>query len=115
MSREKESPVDMEKAMSLFDNDREFFIEMFGKFLDYIPGQIDRLSSAVSSGDARNVEIYAHGIRGAAANLWAVKACSIALTIERKGAEKDVAAVPSLIEDLRSEIRRLEDFFRTVL
>lgn len=114
MPPEKEFPVDMERAMSLFDDDMEFFKRMCRKFLEYIPEQIDKLSGAAMSGSSEMVELYAHGIRGAAGNLWAVKTCSIAGCIENRGHDKNISDVPLLIDDLRSEIMRLEDFIRTL-
>ncbi len=114
MSPERESPVDMERAMSLFEHDMEFFKKMCGKFLESVPGRVDSLSGAALSGNAEMVEFYAHGIKGAAGNLWAVKTCSIARCIEHRGRDKNIADVPRLIDDLRSEITRLEDFVRTL-
>jgi HPt (histidine-containing phosphotransfer) domain-containing protein len=114
MSPENEPSVDVEKAMHLFDGDMEFFKKMCGKFLEYIPGQIDRLSGVATAGNPEMVEFYAHGIKGAAANLCAVKTCSIASRIEDSGHAGNISDVPLLIDDLRSEILRLEDFVRTL-
>ena len=114
MYPESESPVDMEKALSLFDNDKEFFREMCRKFLDSVPQQVDKLSAAAMTGNAELVELYAHGIKGAASNLQAMKTCSLARCIEDRGRDGQITDVPLLIEDLRLELARLEHFVRTM-
>jgi HPt (histidine-containing phosphotransfer) domain-containing protein len=109
-----ESPVDLEKAIALFDNDMAFFRQMCGTFLDYLPQQIEKLSAAALNGNPELVELCAHGIKGAAANLHAVGVSSVARSIEDRGREKQIAGVAPLIADLRREIERLEHFLRTM-
>jgi CheY-like chemotaxis protein len=103
-------PVDMESAMVRFDNDAVFFREMLVKFLEIVPEQVDRLSEAVHQMDFDKIHIYAHGIKGSASNLSAVRVMSIARSIEDKGSGKDITNVLQHTKDLKSEIQRLAAF-----
>ncbi len=110
MAAEKDPSVDMKRALSLFDNDIGFYREMFKKFLEYAPEKIEKLREAARSGDLLGVEVHAHGIKGAAGNLGALKVFSTAGSIEEKGRRQDIQGVLSLIEDLSMEISSLKDF-----
>lgn len=106
--------VDMESAMSRFGDDREFYRELIGDFLNYVPGKIKALEDAMRTRDRENIQSYAHSIKGAAGNLSARKVFSTALRIENKGSDGDLADVPLLIEELKSEIARLKEFSETL-
>ena len=110
----EEAPVDLTNAMDLFDNDMVFYKQMFRQFLSYIPAQIEMLSHAALSGDREKAEVYAHGIKGAAGNLSAMKAAVLARNIEKKSRDGETADLVVMIEDLKSEIARLGDFLETL-
>ncbi len=106
--------VDMKNAMSRFGDDREFYRELIGDFLNYVPGKIKALEEAVQARDVENVQGFAHSIKGAAGNLSARKVFSTALRIENKAGDGVLADVPLLIEELKSEITRLKEFSKTL-
>ncbi len=106
----QESPVDLGAAMSRFGDDKAFYKELLAEFLKYAPEQIKSLDEAARSQDAAMIQKHAHSIKGAAGNLSAGKAYSIAKSIEHKGRDKEVSDVMPLIEDLTHEVLRLKDF-----
>ena len=106
--------VDMKAAMSRFGGDKEFYGEMLLEFLNYVPEQLTSLQDAADAGEADKVQKYAHSIKGAAGNLSAQRIFSIALNIESKGHERQIAGISGLIGDLKSEMSRLRDFIATL-
>ncbi|MBI4690198.1 MAG: response regulator [Nitrospirae bacterium] len=107
-----DSPVDIKSAMERFDNDMGFFKAMLDEFLGYVPDQIQAIEDAVKSGNADEVESKGHSIKGAAGMLSADRVSSIALSIESKGHSREISDVPKLLNDLKYEISRLEDFVK---
>jgi PAS domain S-box-containing protein len=111
---EKEPVIDMESALIRFGNDRAFFREMVEEFLNYVPGQIQKLEANARSGNAEAAQKDAHGIKGAAGNLSANRLFNIALKIENLGREGNISAMLPLIEDLTSALGSLKVFINTL-
>ncbi|MEW6003413.1 MAG: response regulator, partial [Nitrospirota bacterium] len=109
-----EAPIDMKDAMQRFNNDKEFFREMLGEFLNYIPDQVLKLGEASGAGDVSEVQKTAHSIKGAAGNLSAVKIYETSIAIENKAKNGDMSEVPSLIERLKSEVVNLKLFTQSL-
>ncbi|HWR57856.1 MAG TPA: response regulator, partial [Thermodesulfovibrionales bacterium] len=105
-----ESPVDMKSAMSRFDNDAAFLKRMFIKFMECVPEQMKALTEAATAGDAAKVQSSAHGIKGSASTLSALRVSSLAADIEDMGYRNDLSGVMPLVEELRGEISRLRKF-----
>jgi HPt (histidine-containing phosphotransfer) domain-containing protein len=96
--------------MARFGDDKDFFKEMVGEFLSYVPEQVKAIEEAVKSEDAESVQKNAHSIKGAAGNLSAEKLKTVALTIENMGREGDLSGAASQIDILKSEIEALKGF-----
>ncbi|MBI5638940.1 MAG: response regulator [Nitrospirae bacterium] len=108
-------PVDMNAAMRRFDNDMDFYRDMLSKFLEMVPEQIGKLVEAVNSGDSGRIEICAHGIKGAAGNLGALRLCSLAQDMEDRAGEGDMTDMSKWTGEMQSEVARLEDFIRNMV
>lgn len=108
-----EHPVDFYAAMHRFGNDRAFYREMLGEFLDYLPEKLERLSEAIDSGSGQRMEKHACDIKSAAASLSAGGIFSIARTIEQMGREKITADAVPLLDGLKQEFERLKEFAAT--
>lgn len=108
------SPIDMKNAMQRFNNDKEFFKEMLREFLSYIPDQVLKLGEASGAGNTSEVQKTAHSIKGAAGNLSAVKVYETSIEIEKKAKNGDMPQIPSLIEELKSEIENLKLFAQSL-
>jgi two-component system sensor histidine kinase/response regulator len=109
-----ELPVDMEDAMDRFDNEQTFFVEMLEQFLVLLPDQVREIEDAVHAGNAQTVQKTAHNIKGSAGTLSARELYAVVLEMEEAGRSGDLHAMPSLMERLRSEIGRLEEFLSSL-
>ncbi|MEW6088836.1 MAG: response regulator [bacterium] len=107
-------PVDLNDAMKRFGSDKNFFKELARDFLCYIPKQVDLLEESCRANNIDMLKNYAHSIKGAAGNISATRIFSTALNIEQQCRENNISGVSTLIEDLKKEILKLEDFLKTL-
>ncbi len=80
-----DAPMDMDRALNEFDNDKDFLAEVFTEFFDSVTAQVDLLEKAIQGDDATAVKKEAHSIKGGAANLTAFELSDIALELENLG------------------------------
>jgi len=107
-------PIDMESAMARFDNDTGFFRDMLAEFLNYVPEKLSAIDEAARSGNAADLRNCAHSLKGTCGMLSAGALNSILLKIEEKGYEDNLSDAMPLVEDLKAEVARLEEFSRTL-
>ncbi len=100
----------MKSALYRFDNDTDFLRRMFVYFLECVPDRMNILTEAAIAGDANNVQSTAHGIKGSASTLSAIRVSSLARSLEDVGRRRELAGAMQLIEELRTEISRLAKF-----
>lgn len=74
----------------------EFFSEIFQIFLSQIDGYLDQLNFAVENKNQETFKMQSHGIKGAAANVGAVKLSKLALDLEQKAGEGDFLVTDKL-------------------
>jgi two-component system sensor histidine kinase/response regulator len=103
--------IDLEATLRRFDGDKEFLKEMLEEFLNYAPKQIETLAKGIETGDAKVVEREAHSLKGAAGNLGAQHIADLSLELELLGREKDLAGSKEIIDNLKGELKRLEEYF----
>ncbi len=105
----RDLPIDFDLTLERLDCDMTFFCELVDSFLEYMPELIEALKGAEQSGDADNVTLNAHSIKGAACNLGANSLAAVAEQIEMKGKSGDISSVSPLLDELVEETKRLEN------
>ncbi len=108
----KDVTVDLETALDRFGGDKEFFKEMLEEFLNYAPKQLEKLTDAIETGDAKVVEKEAHSVKGAAGNLGAKRIADLSLKLELLGRADDLAGAKEMVGSLKAEFKRLEEYFK---
>jgi two-component system sensor histidine kinase/response regulator len=103
-------PIDIESALTRFDGDKKFFEEMLEEFLKYMPPHLKTLSQVANEGDAKGVEREAHSIKGAAGNLGAKGIAELSLQLELQGRTGDLARAQEMLDNLRTEFKRFEEY-----
>ena len=114
MSRQEVSALNVHELMDRVDGDTEFIAELTAIFRGEYPTQVKALRSCIDAGQADGVKRHAHALKGALANLSAVRAASLAASLERLGATETLDSASTLFNQLESEIPlvvdALEDF-----
>ncbi|MCF6247644.1 MAG: response regulator, partial [Desulfobacula sp.] len=74
--------IDLKGALKEFDNDEDFFLEVFDGFIETVEKQIDVLEQAVESNNGERIQKESHSIKGGAANLLALPLSTAASKLE---------------------------------
>ncbi len=106
-------PVDLADGLARAGDDRAFYRELLDLFLEDARQRLDQLESALSAGDLAQVASTAHSIKGAAANLAAERARSLAWAIESRGRAGDSAGLAEFAGELAAELERVAAFTRS--
>ena len=117
-----DADADRPGAMASFDEaellertsgSAEIAAEVMRLFLDDCPVRLSAIEAAVRGGDAEELRLAAHALKGAAGNLSATGTCQAADALERIGAEGRMDAAAAAWEHLSIEAGRLlEDLTR---
>jgi CheY-like chemotaxis protein/HPt (histidine-containing phosphotransfer) domain-containing protein len=114
VSYEEMAPVNFDAALSHFDGDRDFMLEMFKEYRDHLPGRLEEIHAALRDGDASRLTRLAHNLKGVSLNFSADAVAHIALKLEEIGKREDLADVSVLVAQLDLEVRRLQEYLSTI-
>jgi HPt (histidine-containing phosphotransfer) domain-containing protein len=72
--------------------------------------RLESLSETITANDAANVKLYAHAIKGSAANLGAERLSEAARRLERLAIADDLSDAPACLAVIQTEFQRFENF-----
>jgi PAS domain S-box-containing protein len=101
------SALDLAEALERVEGDRELLEEIARIFADECPSNIAAIRLALEAGDAHQLEILAHTIKGASANFGASGVTEAALKLENCARDGDFETAGQCIADLDTEVARL--------
>jgi len=91
-----------DEFLALMDDDLTLAATLVQMFVNNMPGDIEKLRTAVASGEGPQIRAAAHFIKGAAANLFAPGINAIAFEIEQAGIGGQLARAKALMPNLDS-------------
>ena len=99
------SPVDWDQFAAQLGGDAELIEMLREMFLEYVDGQLERLTDAVAKGDPQAIAGAAHAIKGTVAQVFAGEARRLAESIE-SGAkdENSIAGMQDTVTALGREV-----------
>jgi len=83
------------------EEDILFFIELIDIYISDTPKMLEKLIDAYSANDYKNVEFFAHKIKGSSLTLGLEKIFDITQSIEIKGKNRDISQISGEIDQLR--------------
>ncbi len=95
------------EALGRVADDRELFKEIFKAFAQDLPLQIKKLRNALAKKDVQAAENTAHTIKGAMANLSAIRGCAAARAIEESVKKGELQRAGKLTDELEREVASL--------
>ena len=104
--------MDYEEAVKEFAGNKVLLDTVVGRFLVQVRKQLETIAQAVTSGDGELIGREAHKIKGAAANLTAMRVSLCAKSMEEKGKASALDGMESLFVELKNEVALLEDFVK---
>ncbi len=99
---------DREAMLARFSDDRELAADVTKVFLQQTPKTFAKLRDAMDSGDAVNIRLYAHAIKGAARNVSALAMQRIGQTMEDLADQGDVDGAVKLLADYELSFVEIE-------
>ena len=111
---EPSTPLDIQKALPLFGNDKAFFMEMLLEFIQRVPEIFSDLTEAFESQDRENLSTISHNLKGLATNFYAEKLSESAQEIESKAPRVELSTLKPVLDEIHVEIERVKSFYETL-
>ena len=89
--------------------------EILRMFLDEVPKKIVTLRSAVTSGDAANVQRTAHSLKGSSGNIGARAMYDVCRQLDDRAKSGELERLPPLVDALDAEYGKVEAEIRRLL
>lgn len=108
------SPVILDLAVGIrrLAGDRELYKQIMEIFFSEAEEQIKSIEQALDSRNAELVKRISHSIKGAAANLGAMRVQETAFKLEMLGTEDKLTEAPEIFEQLKSDVAEVADFWQ---
>ena len=110
-----EKAIKMDALNELRDLMGDSLDDVLQTYIDYIPGQIDELSTAVSNDDAEGVFNLAHKMKSSSSSIGALGLAQVAEEIELIGRAGSTEGANKLLEQLKGMYADAEVLLREQL
>lgn len=108
----------LEQALKLVGGDQDLLTQMVHLFLERSEMMVDRIESALQTGNAVEVNESAHAFKGAVNHFCAQPLILLAKKIELKGKLDDLSGTTPLLAELQQECdklcRSLQNYLKTL-
>lgn len=106
------SPLDpnaIEALRALNLDDGAFFFDLIQIYLDDAPKRIAEIEHALAEGDAPQLALAAHSLKGSSANFGAHRLCVLSERLEHLGRQGALGEVPTHLPALKEEFARVTE------
>ncbi len=110
-SRE-EKILDLPALLERLDGDMELVHELLALYLEDCPRLISGIKAAITVKDSRSLDGYAHSMKGASANLGALRLQSLSYELEQMGKNSQLDQAPAVFQALEGQFQIFEDYVR---
>ena len=97
------------------ENDLELLGEMVAIFEDERASYLENLEKAIESGNAEDLDMAAHTIKGVLANLSAAQTAEIAKSLEELGKTGSTDGAQEMYEKLKQEIELVSEALQKII
>ena len=108
-SRNDEKIIDWSELV-IRGMDEAILKEVIPTFLADKKERLNKLTEAVEAGDAKEVKLYTHAIKGGAGNIGAKKLSDAAFELEHMASQEDLSNAGELLEGIKTEFEKFELF-----
>ncbi len=110
----EDGPIDYKTAMTEFDNDLPFFVDVFNEFLSTMTDQFPVMEKAIKEKDYITLKENAHAIKGGAGNLLATDLSKAASAMEEMSKCENKGGLRSALDQILFEFARLKELSREI-
>jgi two-component system sensor histidine kinase/response regulator len=108
-------PVEWEALLESIDGDEGFARDLADAFIGSANRELASIAKALHAGDTATLRESAHTLKGASLNLRAAAASSAAALLESAARSGKNAQIPTLAENLTTEVRRTIAYLRSAV
>lgn len=112
MGAHSDGVIDLARLNEVSMGDVSFEKILLQAFLDDAAGQLSALETAARKGSLSGIEVAAHSLKGAAANLGMSEVQNISAALERVNPGEDPEAAEILLRQLRTELDKITVFIK---
>ncbi len=109
------TPIDLANTLPRFENDWDFFIEMFQEFVAHLDGRISDLKNALEAQDAPSLNRLAHNLKGVSSNFCADRLTNLAKRLEMQAAQGKLTDAPDLVREIEIEAPVLQAYYNQLV
>jgi two-component system sensor histidine kinase/response regulator len=110
-----QDPVEWQALLESIDGDREFARDLVDAFIGSADRELTSIAAALRAGDTATLREAAHTLKGASSNLRAPAATSAAALLESAAGSGKNAEVPTLADNLNTEVRRTIAYLKSAV
>lgn len=110
MEEKNKLSFDLDKALDIVDQDKEFLKELMEIFNSDYPKKLSAIYQAIKEKDFKTLNEIAHGLKGAAGNLFLTKAYELSLELEKRGKENKIEGAEEIYKELEEELEQFKKF-----
>lgn len=103
-------PIDLKLLHETTQGEPELERELAEIFLEDTGQRLGVLRESLESGDAQNLAFNAHAVKGAAANIGALRFHDLAYRLEMRSKEQVMREAKALLAELEREFARIREF-----
>lgn len=107
-------PIDLERALERFGNDKPFLYEMCHDYVAGFPERIKEFSDDLEAHNANDFSRHAHNLKGVSANFSAIPVTELCAEMEAISRQDDLSSAPQLLARLEVETNRLVKYLKEV-
>lgn len=109
-----DSVLDLNEAMSNMDGDAELLQEVCEIFMATAEAQFDGIDQGIAAGNAGEVAIQAHGLKGAASNFCAHKFVAASMKLEKLARSGTLEGALNLLAQMRTDYEEVVEVIKVV-
>ena len=102
--------LDVEGALGRFSEDRDFYYNLLGDFVNSLSARLAEMKTALENGNAQALSNLAHNLKGVAANFSALQLAQLAAALDDCCRKNDLDMAHALIPQVEEAIARLEAY-----
>ena len=105
----EERIIDLSDSLNAVNGNREFLADLAGEFLKSQPQNMERLRSALQTGDLKTLERGAHSLKSVVGIFGAASACRLLSELELAAEESRLGDAGDLLPRVERKLKRVEE------
>jgi CheY-like chemotaxis protein len=107
--------LDMQDSLPRFNNDTDFYLENLQEFILSFPERLEKLDLALKTRDWHDLAIYAHNIKGVAANFGAEQLSDLASLLDHYSQLHKIRLAGKTIREIHQNIIELTEIANNII